>query len=261
MGSAARDWTIEKYEGFCTAVKDSGRIVLPVVDYLTDPPEGRKLVIRHDVDISGKKTLPMAKLERKFGFRTSYYYRKVKKTFSPHVVRAVAQLGHEVGYHYEVLDKAKGDIKKAKEIFDEELKEFRSLVDVKTISMHGNPLTSWDNRDFWKYYNLSDFDLAGECYLSFDADKIIYLSDTGRTWEEGKHNIKDFLPGETRLEQPALRSTDDLCRFLETSPHDVYLLMHPERWSANLKDYVVQAVRDWLASAAKDVLTRLRKEK
>lgn len=261
MGSTARDWTIQKYEGFCTAVKDSGRIVLPVVNYLTDPPEGRKLVIRHDVDISGKKTLPMAELEREFGFRTSYYYRKVKRTFSPQIMGAVAQLGHEVGYHYEVLDKAKGDVKKAREIFDEELKEFRSLVDVKTVSMHGNPLTAWDNRDFWQYYRLSDFDLAGECYLSFDADKIIYLSDTGRTWEEGKHNIKDFLIGETRLKRPALRSTDDLCQFLKRSPHDVYLLMHPERWSVNLKDYVVQAVRDWLGCLAKDMLTRLKKKK
>jgi len=261
MRSRVRDWTIEKYEGFCVAVKDSGRIVLPVVDYLTDPPEGRKLVIRHDVDISGKKTLPMAKLERKFGFRTSYYYRKVKKTFSPQVMRTVAQLGHEVGYHYEVLDKGRGDVKRAKDIFDKELEEFRSIVNVRTISMHGNPLTPWDNRDFWQYYDLSDFDLVGECYLSFDADKIIYLSDTGRTWEGGKHNIKDFLIGGNGSERPVLRSTNDLCQFLKTYPQDVYLLMHPERWSVNFKDYVVQAVRDWLGCLAKDMLTRLKKKK
>jgi hypothetical protein len=261
MGDKARDWTIEKYEGFCMAVKESGRIVLPVVDYLTDPPEGRKLVIRHDVDISGKKTLQMAELEKKFSFRTSYYYRKIKKTFSPQIMRAVAQLGHEVGYHYEVLDKAKGDIKKAKNIFEKELKEFRSTVSVKTISMHGNPLTPWDNRDFWQYYDLSDFDLVGECYLSFDANKIIYLSDTGRTWEEGRHNIKDFLIGEKRLEQPDLRTTDDLFEFLKRSPQDVYLLIHPERWSVNFKDYVVQAVRDWLGCLAKDILTRLKKKR
>ncbi len=261
MGKRAREWTIEKYEEFCIVVKDSGRIVLPVVDYLTNPPEGRKLVIRHDVDICGEKTLQMAKIEKKFAFRASYYYRKVKKTFSPEVLRAVAQLGHEVGYHYEVLDKGKGNIEKAKDIFEKELKEFRSIVNVKTISMHGNPLTPWDNRDFWKYYDLSDFDLVGECYLSFDADKIIYLSDTGRTWEEGKHNIKDFLIGGQKLEQLGLRTTDDLCQFLQESSQDVYLLIHPERWSVNSKDYVVQAVRDWLGCLAKDMLTRLKKEK
>ncbi len=257
----ARDWTIEKYKEFCMAVKDSGRIVLPVVDYLIHPPEARKLVMRHDVDISGKRTLRMAEIEAKFGFRTSYYYRKVKKTFSPEVLRAVAQLGHEVGYHYEALDKAKGDIQRAKEIFERELAEFRSMVDVKTVSMHGNPLTRWDNRDLWQHYGFSDFDLVGECYLSFDANKIIYLSDTGRTWEEGKHNVKDFLAGGKDLERPALRTTDDLCRFLSESPRDVYLLMHPERWSTSLRDYVVQATRDRLACLAKDLLATLNRKK
>jgi hypothetical protein len=257
----ARDWTIEKYEEFCTTVKDSGRIVLPVVDYLTHPPEARKLVLRHDVDISARKTLRMAEIEARFGLRSSYYYRKVKKTFSPEVLREVARLGHEVGYHYEALDKAKGDIQRAKEVFERELAEFRTIVDVKTVSMHGNPLTRWDNRDFWQHYGFSDFDLVGECYLSFDADKIIYLSDTGRTWEEGKHNIKDFLPGGNNLKHPILRSTDDLCIFLKESPHDVYLLMHPERWSVGFKDYVIQATRDRLACLVKDLLAKLKKEK
>ena len=39
-------------------------------------------------------------------------------------------LGHEVGYHYEVLSKAKGDYEKAIQMFEQELNEFRKKVDV-----------------------------------------------------------------------------------------------------------------------------------
>lgn len=102
-----RDWTIEKYRELCALIKDSGRAVLPVVDYLSNPSEGRKMVIRHDVDISAKKALSMAGVEHCFGFRTSYYFRK--RTFSPKIMYQVSQLGHEVGYHYEVLDRTRGD--------------------------------------------------------------------------------------------------------------------------------------------------------
>ena len=48
---------------------------------------------------------------------------------------------NEVGYHYEVLSKAKGDYEKAVELFEQELKEFRKIVDVKTICMHGSLLS------------------------------------------------------------------------------------------------------------------------
>jgi hypothetical protein len=29
------------------------------------------------------------------------------------------------------------------------LKEFRKICDVKTICMHGNPLSKWTNKDVW----------------------------------------------------------------------------------------------------------------
>ena len=38
---------------------------------------------------------------------------------------------NEVGYHYEVLSKARGDYEKAIELFENELIEFRKICDVK----------------------------------------------------------------------------------------------------------------------------------
>jgi hypothetical protein len=249
-----RDWTIERYRDLCVLIKDSGRVVLPVVDYLSNLSEGRKMVIRHDVDISAKKALSMAGVEHCFGFRTSYYFRK--RTFSPKIMYQVSQLGHEVGYHYEVLDRTRGDYSLGERIFKEDLEQFRSREDIKTVCMHGNPLTSSDNRDFWKRYRLSDFGLVGECYLSFDPNKIVYFTDTDRTWECTPYEFKDVMIGEDRSKRPKVRTTDELFRFLQEYSGDVYLLTHPERWSVDFPSHVKMAIRDHLACAVKYMLAR-----
>ena len=38
----------------------------------------------------------------------------------------IHDLGHEIGYHYEVLSKANGDYEKAMKLFEQELSEFRN---------------------------------------------------------------------------------------------------------------------------------------
>ena len=51
--------------------------------------------------------------------------------FKAEIMQEIEKKGHEVGYHYEVLDKAKGNYGKAMKIFEAELGEFRKICDVK----------------------------------------------------------------------------------------------------------------------------------
>ncbi|CEG14042.1 Polysaccharide deacetylase (fragment) [groundwater metagenome] len=88
------------------------------------------------------------------------------------------------------MDKAGGDPEEAIIIFEDELKKFREIYDVKTICMHGNPLTKHDNRDLWNKYDYRKFGIIGEAYLSMKED-VAYFSDTGRTWGK-EYKIKDF---------------------------------------------------------------------
>lgn len=104
----------------------------------------------------------MAQIEHEYGIRSTYYFRTVKDVFKPMIIKKIASLGHEIGFHYEVLDKAKGDVKKAIEIFEKELRELREVADVTTICMHGNPLTFWVNRDLWTNYSFDDFGIISE---------------------------------------------------------------------------------------------------
>jgi len=62
------------------------------------------------------------------------------------------------------------------------LEKFRKIYPVKTICMHGSPLSEWDNRDLWEKYDYRDFGIIGEPYFDIDFNEIFYVTDTGRKW-------------------------------------------------------------------------------
>ena len=64
------------------------------------------VVLRHDIDRKPMNALRMAELEYELGIQSTYYFR-FPCTFKPEIIRKIRDLGHEVGYHYEVLSKAK----------------------------------------------------------------------------------------------------------------------------------------------------------
>jgi MoaA/NifB/PqqE/SkfB family radical SAM enzyme len=71
-----------------------------------------------------ENALKMAELEYALGVTSTYYFR-YPYTFIPEIIEQILSLGHEVGYHYEVLAKARGDYGKAIDLFARELEEFQ----------------------------------------------------------------------------------------------------------------------------------------
>ena len=59
--------------------------------------------------------------------------------------------------------------------------------------MHGSSSSKYDNRLLWKKYNLSDFGILGEPYLSLSFDEVFYMTDTGYAWDGGKYAIRDVV--------------------------------------------------------------------
>ncbi len=244
------DFTLAKYTDLCEAIASSGYAPMTVRAYLEARElPSRLVVMRHDVDTTPKNEPKMALIENDFGIRATYYFRYKRGVFQPGVMKQIAGMGHEIGYHYETLDKAKGDGERAIELFNHELALFREVVDVKTISMHGNPLTKWDNRDLWrKYsYDFKDSVILGEAYLSFR--NILYLSDTGRTWGPA-YKVKDLLPSDADSEglgsiKPRVNSTDDVIKLLQSgSFHRFYLLTHGARWANSTSGWAISLLQD-----------------
>jgi hypothetical protein len=51
---------------------------------------------------------------------TTIYFRLTRNAFQHDIIKKVEDAGHEIGYHYEVVDRAKGDMEKAGHIFRSE---------------------------------------------------------------------------------------------------------------------------------------------
>ena len=84
------------------------------------------------------------------------------------------------------------------ESFSENLEKLRKIVPVKTICMHGSPMSRWDSRLLWKYYDYHDFGIVGEPYFDIDFDEVFYLTDTGRRWDGEGVSVRDKAQGAGR---------------------------------------------------------------
>lgn len=250
-------FTFEAYESLLQTARDAGYDFLTVRDYLGDQtlPE-RFVVLRHDVDRKPENARDMARLEAALGVESTYYVRTVARTFRPQIVREIEQLGHEVGYHYEDLDRADGDRAAARESFERELARLRAVATVETVCMHGNPLTPHDNRDLWRDpAELAAYDLLGEAYLSMDFTDVTYFSDTGRTWRDGRLKIKDYTVGEDD-KSVQVDTTDELAALLDQQRLDrACLLSHPNRWARSYPELVSERIKDATFNLGKYVLT------
>ena len=162
-------------------------------EFITKPLEGKTVVLRHDVDELAGNALKMARLEHELGVRATYYFRIVKQSNVPDVIKEIVRLDHEVGYHYEDLALAEGDEEKAMKTFEKNLAYFRQYYPVRTVSMHGSSSSKFDNRLLWQNRQLSDYGLIGEPYLSLDFHKVFYMTDTGFAWDGGKYATRDVV--------------------------------------------------------------------
>ncbi|MBP2029461.1 hypothetical protein J2755_000381 [Methanohalophilus levihalophilus] len=242
-----RDFTLSKYNEMMEAAKSTSYSVQNVGSFLKSPSP-RCLVLRHDVDRDVQRSIEMAKLENKHDVSSTYYFRHVNDVFKPESIKMISDLGHEIGFHYEVMDKAKGDPDKAIEVFKKELEDLREIADVRTVCMHGNPFAKWSNRDLWDKYDFRDYGIIGEPYLSIDYSKVLYLTDTGRTWADRNIRVKDVLDSE-HLSIHGISSSDDVVDLIqsETTPQ-ICMLVHPNRWCDGLggwtKELLFQNVKN-----------------
>ena len=248
------DFTLAKYENLCRIISESYPTVTLCEYFSHEIPSGRFAMLRHDIDRKPGHALRIAAIEKKFGIKATYYFRSIKSVFSPEIIREVAALGHEIGFHYESLSNANGNREKAIGEFGEDLKKFRNITDIKTICMHGRPLSPHDNRDMWKYYDLKDFELLGEAYVSIN-EGLYYFSDTGRTWSL-TNKIRDHMRN-AKLVQ--VDTTDSLIEMIKTGELDrIYILTHPERWSTNNAEWAVDCCKDAVFNAGKRIISAVR---
>ena len=60
----------------------------------------KTVILRHDVDLKAGNSLEVAKIEHSLGIKASYYFRVVEQSNKPEIIKDIAAMGHEIGYHY-----------------------------------------------------------------------------------------------------------------------------------------------------------------
>lgn len=248
-----RDFSLAIYENLMGTIKRSGFKIITLREYFSQRPNRQAFVIlRHDVDRRPENALRMALLESRFGIQSTYYFRVQRRNFCKETIEEVHKLGHEIGYHYEVMDKAKGDLRLAERIFSSELSRLRAFADVSTVCMHGNPFSRWDNRDFWKHFSLPQFNLLGEAYVSVRDLELFYVTDTGRGWNRAAYNLKDTFSDVSVRLIPSLSNTWELIDLICSQNYQkIYLQIHPNRWSRRWLEWHRQLGEDLCINWAK----------
>lgn len=252
------DFTLKKYDELVLALSDGGYKFVTFEEYMDDPSslKNRKFVIiRHDVDLRANNSLQTAKIEYSHRAKAVYYFRVIPESNQPEIIKKIAKLGHEIGYHYEDMSICGGDIDKAYEHFKKQLEYFRGFYPVKTICMHGAPTSKFDGKDLWKKYDYRELGITGEPYFDIDFSQMFYLTDTGRMWDGYKVSVRDKIEGhQDRWNAAGLtyHTTDDVIKAINegTLPPHLMITTHPQRWTNNRKLWI----KEWTLQSAKNLV-------
>jgi len=254
------DFTIKKYKQLLKALKEAEYEFQTFEQYL-DSPAKKVIILRHDVDAKNKNSLEFAKIQSKLGINASYYFRMVPNSFDKDIIQQMVGLGHEIGYHYEDMDFAKKEVGgKPKEvdlydrafaIFTKNLETIKELYPVRTICMHGSPLSKFDNKALWKKYDYKKLGIIGEPYYDINFDEVFYITDTGRRWDGDKVSVRDKV-GKNRFSNLSFHSTEDLIKAINKGdyPEKVMMTFHPQRWTdspfAWVKEFILQNTKNMI---------------
>ena len=245
-----RDFTVVAYRQLLESLLSKGYSFVTFGDYCTKHPSGRFVILRHDVDLRADHSLTIAQVEAELGIRASYYFRVVPTSNRPDIIRSIAALGHEIGYHYEDMAITHGDTEQAIAHFRQWLAYFRQFYPVRTICMHGAPTSRYDGRDLWQKYSYRDEGIIGEPYFDIDFSNLFYLTDTGRCWDGFRYSVRDKVPmqDEWIRQGRVYHSTFDLIS--ADLPAQMMMTTHPQRWTDKpllwQREYVMQNIKNWI---------------
>ena len=302
-----RDFTLKTHNRLLKTLQLQGFSFLSFEEIISKSVD-RYIILRQDVDALPENSLQFARIQADLGIKGTYYFRIVPESFNARIIGEIYRMGQEVGYHYEDVSlaakrqraqdrglKEEDMVKMAIDSFRENLENLRKIVPMKTICMHGSPMSRWDSRLLWKYYDYHNFGITGEPYFDINFEEVLYLTDTGRRWDgeavsvrdkaegrrqraEGKDMFSDWKvkPVKYRTKDtkdnlplspspplpvfPSFHSTFDIIKAAEdgTLPDKIMMTFHPQRWTDKPVPWVKELVWQNVKNVGKFFLVKLR---
>jgi hypothetical protein len=267
-----RDFTLKVYSRLLKALHNSGYHFVTFEEYMTTelPSDAKIVILRHDVDDRKLNSLEFARIQAVYGIKGTYYFRMIPASYSVPIIKQIKIFGHEVGYHYEDINFAVNELKhanrtekpsidmisdRALQLFNTHLSMLRELYPVKTISMHGSPVSKYDNMLLWHKHNYRDAGIIGEPYYDVDFNEMAYFTDTGRRWNGFDVSIRDKVDGRFNFN---LRSTQQIIDNIDQLPDKIMFTFHPQRWTDRTIPWIQELLMQNVKNVVKALLVRMR---
>ena len=245
----------KKWDSFCYDLTKKGIVSIPAKD-VSEQTE-HFLVLKHDVETDVAKAFKMSQIEHKYGHKGSYYVQAYLMSDPKNIqmLKQMQDMGHEMSYHYDVMDSCHGDLDKAIAEFEINRRIFENNgFLLKTLCQHGNPVVErvgyTSNRDFFRservceaYPELSDIMVN---FKQAHHTDYTYFSDAGRQFKM----IYDPITNDIVNSDDKNVIYKDLNAVLNhLSADGKYIIStHPHRWTNSALLYIVKS---WIFKVVK----------
>ena len=257
-------FSYQNWDRFCKKLYDAGLRSIPACEVAREKEP--YLVLKHDVETAVPRALALARIERKYGHRGSFYVQAYLLGEEENValLRQIREMGHEVSYHYDVLDGNKGDFEKALAEFAENIRLFEEKgFPVVTVCQHANPVANrvgyTSNRDFFRSDRVQSLyphiaDILVDFKRKYHTD-YTYYSDAGRRFTA----IYDPIDNDRIKSDDKNIPYDDLDAVFAAvrSGGSAMLSTHSHRWCASAAEYAVKNALFMTAKGTAKLLLRV----
>ncbi len=224
-----------EWNKFCLEISSKYNCIR-VDEISSQPSNGVWISIKHDVETNVKKALKIAKIEKKHNIRATYFVQSYLLFDNVKLLKSISDMGHEVSYHYDVLDSNNGNMTAAIEEFSDTVSKFQKHgFKVGTVCPHGNPLMQRDgwssNKDFFRnkdvvklYPDIFDIVVQAERVVK---SQFAYISDVGYGWKLIGNIDSNDIVNNGDIE---IGNIDNMLELVGLHSK-VIISSHPHRWS------------------------------
>ena len=238
----------KRWDEFCKNLYDAGIVSIPACEVKKE--SSRYLVLKHDVETDVPRAFKLAKIESDYGHRGSYYVQAYLMNNPKNIdfLKKMQEFGHEISYHYDVMDSNKGNVQNAIVEFERKRKIFEDNgFHIVTVCQHGNPVIErrgyTSNRDFFRNRTVQELypsiaDIMVDYKDKYKAD-YTYYSDAGRKFSKIFDPINnDRISSDNK--NLRYKDLNEVFHALKAGENAI-LSIHPHRWTKSALEYTIKS--------------------
>ncbi len=245
-------FTYNYWDGFCKQLHENGVHSITAKQLMHDHPSETYVILKHDVETNVGSALKMAEIEHKWGHSGSYYVQAylLEEEKNVAMLRKMQEMGHEISYHYDVMDANAGDIPSAITDFSTKCELFeKNGFRLETLCQHGNPVVERNgyasNRDFFRNEKVQElFPSLADIMVDFKqkaegTTDYLYFSDAGRKFKLIYDPINnDLVPSDDK--NIPFDTLNELWEYVNEQNANCIISTHPHRWVSSKAKYIIK---------------------